>query len=1277
MDGADAVAPQKAHRASRTKKKKGSTGTGGKKEAVAKPGAFARRIRLAADRSEKRIANPTAPVDRSQGDTAPRIVTVVGPSGVGKSTIIRNLVKHYSKRNVPTITGPVTLVAGRRKRLSFVEVGADLASMIDAAKVADLVLLVIDASFGFEMETFEFLNIAAAQGMPKIIAVLTHLDKLREGRQCRRAKKTFKDRIWAELYDGAKVFYLSGLTTNGDYLSREILNLARFISVAKFPLLRWRADHPYILADRVEDITPKSLPPHANRTVAAYGYVRGSPLRPAAGEWRIHLAGVADLVAKQIEPLPDPCPPPEVVSANGPPNPPGQKKKRKVSERERMLHAPMAPEVDGIAYERDAVYINLNEENIRFSDKSTLVRDGQPDENDADDGEQSSEGEGEKMVKSLQKVDAAPVDHSLKSAQLQLVTGGKRLISEEFVEPRRRRRRRAVFDKNGEVAEAGGDSSDDGNANRDETKDSDESDDSGSDDSESDDESEDDSDVEKKRSAKKKSSKGRVVKTDAPRQKTASKNANESDESDESSSDEEAEPDRDDREDDGDESSSSASESDEESGNDSAEDEANDDGSEHAAQRWKEQMIDNSQKKMKMKVSASKALVRYIYEKNSIGEYQGANKETKAQPSASASDGSSDEDDTFFRPRRRRVINTDVAELVSIPDFALDDITRLLPTAVRAWVSNEAICERLRKKRWGTGLKSGDGDGEGAVDDDENAPLDGDFEDLETGEVHEGEKGEGGNKKSNGKEKAETDMATIHAEKVRQKEKFDADWDDNGGKRSKRGDGEAEDGASKGERGEPDVRSRKALRGVEEREPDFRKLERERAELVKQEELGHMDAESRLALEGMLPGQYVRLELQDVPVEFVKYFDPNNPIVLGGLRQGDDEGKTMLRGRVRRHRFKRGVLKSNDPVVFSIGWRRFQAMPVYDMEDQGGRRRFLKYTPEFLHCNASFWGPSVGPGAGIVMCQTLGRERGGFRIGATGVVTEVNMSANIVKKLKLVGEAVKVHRNTAFIKGMFNSELEASKYVGAAIRTVSGIRGTIKKAFSEAAQRGSIDRDVARAPTGTFRAGFEDRILLSDIVFLRAWVGVEVTKFCSVASTLLDDERNRNGSNTWRMRTVREVRESKGMAIPLIKDSLYGEIERGAPIFAPMRVPKAIEGALPYATKPKDFAPVRKEAKKGISERKADISRERVVVLDKKEKEERSLLSAVYHIRKDRITKRKQSYNARLKEKKKVWKRENAKHAESSKLRQKRKHAMDGAKEARLTKKGRHGGGDD
>jgi hypothetical protein len=41
--------------------------------------------------------------------------------------------------------------AGKSRRLTFIEVPNDLGSMIDTAKVADLVLLMIDGSFGFEM----------------------------------------------------------------------------------------------------------------------------------------------------------------------------------------------------------------------------------------------------------------------------------------------------------------------------------------------------------------------------------------------------------------------------------------------------------------------------------------------------------------------------------------------------------------------------------------------------------------------------------------------------------------------------------------------------------------------------------------------------------------------------------------------------------------------------------------------------------------------------------------------------------------------------------------------------------------------------------------------------------------------------------------------------------------------------------------------------------------------------------------------------------------------
>lgn len=48
---------------------------------------------------------------------------------------------------------------------------------------------------------------------------------------------------------GAKLFYLSGLI-GSLYPKREVLNLARFISVSKFKPINWRNTHPFVLADR-------------------------------------------------------------------------------------------------------------------------------------------------------------------------------------------------------------------------------------------------------------------------------------------------------------------------------------------------------------------------------------------------------------------------------------------------------------------------------------------------------------------------------------------------------------------------------------------------------------------------------------------------------------------------------------------------------------------------------------------------------------------------------------------------------------------------------------------------------------------------------------------------------------------------------------------------------------------------------------------------------------------------------------------------------------------
>ncbi|KAL6957551.1 Glycoside hydrolase 2 (Mannanase, beta-galactosidase) [Sarracenia purpurea var. burkii] len=296
----------------------------------------------ASEKEQRRLHVPT--IDRSTGEPAPYVVVVQGPP---------------------------------KRRLQFVECPNDINGMIDAAKFADVALLLVDGSYGFEMETFEFLNILQNHGFPKIMGVLTHLDKFKDVKRLKKTKQRLKHRFWTEIYDGAKLFYLSGLI-HGKYPIREVHNLARFISVMKFHPLSWRVNHPYILVDRFEDVTPPE---------------------------RVHIAGVGDYNLAGITSLVDPCPLPSAA------------KKKGLRDKEKLFYAPMSGLGD-LLYDKDAVYININDHFVQFSKV------------DDDNGGETRKGKdrdvGEVLVKSLQNTKYS-IDETLEKSFITLF--GKKLNS--------------------------------------------------------------------------------------------------------------------------------------------------------------------------------------------------------------------------------------------------------------------------------------------------------------------------------------------------------------------------------------------------------------------------------------------------------------------------------------------------------------------------------------------------------------------------------------------------------------------------------------------------------------------------------------------------------------------------------------------------------------------------------------------------------------------------------------------------------------------------------
>ncbi|CAF1207893.1 unnamed protein product, partial [Didymodactylos carnosus] len=332
---------------------------------------------------------------------------------------------------------------------------------------------------------------------------------------------------------------------------------------------------------------------------------------------------------------------------------------------------------------------------------------------------------------------------------------------------------------------------------------------------------------------------------------------------------------------------------------------------------------------------------------------------------------------------------------------------------------------------------------------------------------------------------------------------------------------------------------------------DGLKKEVEEQTQLNRSEFENMSDDLRVLYEGYRPGMYVRCELNNIPCEFINNFNPSYIVIIGGMPVTESRNG-YVQVRLKKHRWHKRILKSKDPLIVSLGWRRFQTIPYYFIQDHNMRHRLLKYTPQHMYCHAIFYGPITPQNTGfLAVQQTAGRSD--FRVTATGVVLDLDKTTKIVKKLKLIGTPYKIFKKTAFIKGMFTSVLEVAKFEGAAIRTVSGLRGQIKK--------------VIREHPGAFRATFEDKILLSDIVFLRAWLPLQVPKFYTVLTNLLLDQDEKD---QWQgLRLLGQLKRDLNIQNEPNKDSLYIPIERKERLFHPLKIPSQLQHALPFQLKPK------------------------------------------------------------------------------------------------------------
>lgn len=1083
-------------------------------------------------------------VDRLPDEPPPRLVAIVGPPGVGKTTLLKSLIRRYAKETISNPQGPVTVVTSKKQRLTFIECANELEAMVDIAKVADIILLMIDGNYGFEMETMEFLNVLAATGMPgNVFGILTHIDLFRKPQALKDAKKRLKHRLWSELYQGARLFYLSGVI-NGRYPDREIHNLSRFLSIMKSPRpLIWRNSHPYAIIDSWRDIThPTKIEENekCDRSIVLSGYLRGTNF--ASQGQRVHIPGLGDFTVANMEVLPDPCPTPSMEQAIAKAT--GKTGRRRLDDKDKKLYAPMSDR-SGLKVDGDAIFI--------YRDKGFTF------DKDAKDVER---GEGEELIVNLQS------ERRLLGQTedgVQLFAGGEKLrdITEEDTGRKSQRNARLAAQDGPDVEDLGEDS------------------DEGSVDGEEGSDEETEFDEQKL---------GRMFRKDANT----------------------------DAEDDDVAFADSDSDLGSVSGDELDDDEEDlDFDDEEAAMKWKENMEERArQRHGKRKPFQAADLARMLYNDSMtladvLKRWRGEDADEEEEEEEDIEADS--EDETFFKKSNNA--KDDLSDDRSVPLFDYEELA--------SYWSNEESIEALRRKFTTAtllddeeggddnddfeGFGSGDEDGD---DGDNDSEGDGAFEDLETGEKHGA---------------TEESLEAEREKNARRKEelKLRFEEEDREGFNNDKANARREGGNDE-EFGEDDWYD--AQKALIQKQLDINKAEFE-----------NLDERQRVLVEGFKAGKYAKLVIEGVPAEFVKQFDARMPIIVGGLSATEDRFG-FVQVRIKRHRWHKKILKTGDPLIFSLGWRRFQTLPIYSISDSRVRNRMLKYTPEHMHCFGTFYGPLIAPNTGFVCFQSFSSSNPGFRIAATGTVLSVDESSEIVKKLKLTGVPYKIFKNTAFIKDMFNTSLEIAKFEGASIKTVSGVRGQIKRALSK--------------PEGHFRATFEDKILMSDIVFLRAWYPIKPHRFYNPVTNLVGWQR---------ARLTGEIRAEENLATPQNRNSAYRKIERAERHFNPLRVPRKLAADLPYKSQIVQTKP----------QKKTTYMQKRAVVLGGEERKARDLMQKLTTIRKDVAEKRK----AKKDENRAQFKKKMSEMEEKKAAREKRETKEYWSREGKKRKAGTEGGG--
>ncbi|CEG62997.1 hypothetical protein RMATCC62417_00215 [Rhizopus microsporus] len=196
------------------------------------------------------------------------------------------------------------------------------------------------------------------------------------------------------------------------------------------------------------------------------------------------------------------------------------------------------------------------------------------------------------------------------------------------------------------------------------------------------------------------------------------------------------------------------------------------------------------------------------------------------------------------------------------------------------------------------------------------------------------------------------------------------------------------------------------------------------------------------------PGSRITIWIHNVPVEAFQSYDRARPFIVFGLLQYEHK-MSLLNIQIQRDNAYEEPVKSKDPMVMHMGFRRYNVRPIYSQNTNKGSNNVHKFE-RFLQLGRSYVATVYGPiafGKTPVMFYKETENKNEPILVSTGTFMDVDVKRIIAKRIILSGHPFKIHKRSAVVRYMFFNVEDIYWFKPVQLTTKYGRVGHIKESL--------------------------------------------------------------------------------------------------------------------------------------------------------------------------------------------------------------------------------------